>query len=312
MMNKRVYGVIGIASIMANWNADFSGNPKSLYDGTIYGSDKAVKYPMKKMWESEGKKVVYIKSMKLIEGKEGTALGPRSLSERYKQLFNVEDEKECKDSKKVLTNLMSAIDVKNFGATFAEKGNNISITGAVQFGQGINKCEDSNIVEQNILSPFRDGSKDETGKEEAKNSTLGTKIVTDKAHYFYPFSINPMAYRELIDIGVTTGYTEQDYTDFKRAALSGASSYSSNAKEGCENEFALFVEVKQDTYLPNLGAYITFVSDDINTIRIDSAIFNEMKEDILSIEIYYNPVTTKLESSIDIAKVYNIVTKKEV
>ena len=28
-MNKRVYGVIGISSIMANWNADFSGYPKS-------------------------------------------------------------------------------------------------------------------------------------------------------------------------------------------------------------------------------------------------------------------------------------------
>ena len=37
-MDKRVYGVIGISSIMANWNADFSGYPKSLSDGTIFGS----------------------------------------------------------------------------------------------------------------------------------------------------------------------------------------------------------------------------------------------------------------------------------
>ena len=55
-MDKRVYGVIGISSIMANWNADFSGYPKSLSDGTIFGSDKALKYPMKKMWDNEGKK----------------------------------------------------------------------------------------------------------------------------------------------------------------------------------------------------------------------------------------------------------------
>ena len=27
-MDKRVYGVIGISSIMANWNADFSGFQK--------------------------------------------------------------------------------------------------------------------------------------------------------------------------------------------------------------------------------------------------------------------------------------------
>ena len=42
-MNKRVYGVIGIFPSMANWNADFSGYPKSLSDGTVFGSDKALK-----------------------------------------------------------------------------------------------------------------------------------------------------------------------------------------------------------------------------------------------------------------------------
>ena len=46
-----------------NWNADFSGYPKSLSDGTIFASDKALKYPMKKMWDNESKKVIYIKSL---------------------------------------------------------------------------------------------------------------------------------------------------------------------------------------------------------------------------------------------------------
>ena len=71
-MNKRVYGVLGISSVMANWNADFSGFPKTTSDGETFGSDKALKYPMKKMWDNEGKKVLYIKSMKLSEAwKEG-------------------------------------------------------------------------------------------------------------------------------------------------------------------------------------------------------------------------------------------------
>ena len=60
-MNKRVYGVIGIKSIMANWNADFSGYPKTISTGEVFGSDKALKFPMKKMWENEGEKVLYIK-----------------------------------------------------------------------------------------------------------------------------------------------------------------------------------------------------------------------------------------------------------
>ena len=64
-MKKRVYGIIGIKSIMSNWNADFSGYPKSTSDGEVFGSDKALKYPMKKMWDDNGEKVLYIKSYKI-------------------------------------------------------------------------------------------------------------------------------------------------------------------------------------------------------------------------------------------------------
>ena len=120
MMKQRVYGVMGISSIMANWNADFSGYPKTTSKGDIFGSDKAFKYPMKKMWDENGEKVLYIKSMTTSDDKKGSVnLVPRTLLERYTQLFGSED---VKDAKKVLTNLFSAVDVKNFGATFAEKG----------------------------------------------------------------------------------------------------------------------------------------------------------------------------------------------
>ena len=240
-MNKRVYGVIGISSIMANWNADFSGYPKSTQNGDVYGSDKALKYPMKKMWNDEGKKVLYIKSM-TISKKDGT-LVPRTLRDRYEEIFKGFDLKGKKKAKEVLMNLMSAVDVKNFGATFAVSDNKFSITGAVQFGQGFNKYSDINPEVQQILSPFsteagKDGKKDlEEGKdsektEEAKNSTLGTKITSDEAHYFYPFVINPLAYKELVSLGVTDGYTEEDYENFKRTALVSATAYATNAKEG--------------------------------------------------------------------------------
>lgn len=312
-MEKRVYGVLGISSIMANWNADFTGYPKSMSDGTVYGSDKALKYPMKKMWDNEGKKVLYIKSMKFSE-KDGS-LVPKSLKERYEELFAVKDLKDCKDSKEVLSNLMSAVDVKNFGATFAEAKNNFSITGAVQFGQGFNKYEGTTAEEQQILSPFRDGSKDSEKTEEAKNSTLGTKITSSEAHYFYPFVINPMAYKELIKLGVTEGYTEEDYKNFKRTALVAATSFATNAKEGCENEFAMFVETKSDLYLPNLSEYISFEKrENKNTIDISKCgeIFADLGEQIETIEIYYNPYTTNLIADIQKAKFYNIVTQKEV
>jgi len=314
-MNKRVYGVLGISSIMANWNADFSGYPKTTSNGDTFGSDKALKYPMKKMWDNAGKKVLYIKSMKFSNKKDEISLVPKSLKERYEQLYDVEDLKKCKDTTQVVSNLMCAIDVKNFGATFAEEGNNISITGAVQIGQGFNKYQDTYPEEQQILSPFRDASGDKkAGSEEARNSTLGTKIVSNEAHYFYPFVINPKTYKELVELGVTEGYTQDDYNEFKKTAITSTTAFATNSKVGCENEFALFVETTEEAYLPNLSEYIAFMKvDGKNVIRLQcSELINDMSNDILNVEIFYNPYTTVLESDIKGARLFNIFTQKEV
>ena len=309
-MNKRVYGVLGIKSVMANWNADFTGYPKSISTGEIFGSDKALKYPMKKMWESQGKKVLYIKSYLTKEDKDKSVkLTPRSLKERYEQIFEVPDLKKEKDTTQVIINLFKAIDVKNFGATFAEEGKNISITGAVQIGQGFNKYEGTTIEEQSILSPFRDATKDE-----AESSTIGTKIVCNEAHYFYPFVIDPKAYEEYAKMGFTEGYTEDDYEHFKEAALMGATAFNSNSKVGCENEFGLFVETREELYLPDLAQYIYFKKGDKKDIigfEFNSLLEN-MKKDILSIKVYYNSLKIELENKLDGAVYYNIFTKEEI
>lgn len=313
-MTSRVYGVLGISSIMANWNADFSGYPKTTSSGETYGSDKALKYPMKKMWEQEGKAVLYIKSLRFEKTKdEDILVVPRTLKERYQQIFSVEDLAQEKSTEEVLKNLFQAVDVKNFGATFAEAKHNISITGAVQFGQGFNKYANTSAEEQQILSPFRDGSKDKK-KEIAKNSTLGTKIVSDEAHYFYPFVINPTAYKEFVEMEVTEGYTLEDYQNFKRTALVSATAFATNAKEGCENEFALFVETDANLYLPNLSEYITYekvADENIIELRLGN-ILNELSGKIKNIEIYYNPHTTTIKSDIKNAKLLDIITQNEV
>lgn len=316
-MDKRVYGVLGIVSRMSNWNADFTGYPKTISTGEVFGSDKAFKYPMKKMWKEEGKQVLYIKSMKLSEDKkEGITLVPRSLAEAYNNAFGEGSLEANKDASVVLKNLLSAIDVKNFGATFAEKGNNISITGAVQVGQGFNKYDGTNAEEQQILSPFRDAS-DKPGKDkgdEAKNSTLGTKIVSNEAHYFYPFSINPKVYSEFVEMGVTEGYVEEDYKEFKKVSLCAATSYATNAKLGCENEFGLFVETDSDLYLPNLAELVSFEKQgDKNIIKVSCGdLLEKLSSKIHAVEIYYNPYTTQLQSDVCSAKKYNIFTKEEV
>jgi len=290
---NRVYGVIGIKAKMANWNADFTGRPKSTSNGDIFGSDKALKYPMKKMWENEGKKILFIKSWK--ENKNGIV--PNQLSERYSYIFGEIDKKNI-TTKEIMINLFKCIDVKNFGATFAEEGQNISITGAVQFGQGFNKFDDTNIEIQDILSPFADSTKDD-----AKQSTLGTKIMVDEAHYFYGFSINPKNYDEYKEIlgDDFAGYTKEDYEEFKKVALTSATAYSTNSKFGCENEFALFVECKDsDTYLPDLSDYIEFNS---KSREVDLTKLEELLADKGNIEVYSNPfklkvITTKTHKNI--------------
>ncbi|RYA24761.1 CRISPR-associated protein [Malaciobacter halophilus] len=297
-MMKRVYGVIGIKAKMANWNADFTGRPKSTSNGDIFGSDKALKYPMKKMWENEDKKVMYIKSWKEEKG----SVIPNKLGERYANLFSTIDKKNT-TTNEVLTNLFKCIDVKNFGATFAEEGQNISITGAVQFGQGFNKFDDTNIEVQDILSPFADST-----KEDAKQSTLGTKVTVDEAHYFYGFSINPKAYDNYKNIlDSFEGYTENDFEEFKKVALTSATAFNTNSKFGCENEFALFVKCSQeDTYLPDLSDYIVFDSDKraIDLLKVEELIKGKYE----SVEVYFNPYKLEVNTTLD---KFNIFTQEK-
>ena len=45
---KRVYGCAIVKAINSNYNADFSGQPRTLSDGIVYATDKAFKYSIKK------------------------------------------------------------------------------------------------------------------------------------------------------------------------------------------------------------------------------------------------------------------------
>lgn len=329
-MDNRVYGVIGIKSIMANWNADFSGRPKTIGNGEIFGSDKALKYTIKKYWDNNNENVLFIKSYKIenkeVKVKEGgkeckvvvEKIQPRDLAERYEQLFESIGPKT--HSHQLLKGLFSAIDVMNFGATFAEKDQNVSITGAVQIGQGFNKYQDSKVEVQDILSPFRNSNEK---SENSEQSTLGTKVMSDEAHYFYPFAVNPENYNCYLNLGIEEfeGYTKEAYEAFKEASLVGATALNTNSKMGCENEFALFIECKEDSklYLPDLAQYVKFIKgDEKNEIDISGIIdlVGSFDDQIESIKMYYNDyfADVKFNSNKIANKItkYNIFTKEEI
>ncbi len=291
--NNRVYGIIGVGAYMANFNADLSGYPKTTTGNDIFGSDKALKYPMKRMWLMEGDPVLYIKSMKNSEGSD--KMQPRDLNERYTLLFGSLDDKTS--SKAVLGNLFSAVDVMNFGATFAEKKQNISITGAVQINQGFNRYQDTNVLTQDILSPFRNSNEK---SEEKLASSMGTKIVTDEAHYVYSFSVNPANYEDFIGLADNfEGYTAAAYEKFKKAARVATTAFNTNSKSGCENEVALFIELKNNSelFLTNLDRYVTIQKQGDNTIYDLSKlaeVLQSHQHEIDAIELYHNPVTVEV------------------
>lgn len=282
-MNRRVYGVIGIGCKMSNWNADFSGYPKMLGSGQIFSSDKALKHAMRRLWEDRGQNVLALRSSVIDKG----VLKVRSLDKRYEQLFGKDD---FKDMQKTCGNLFTAVDVKQFGVAFAVAKASVAIRGAVQIGQGLNVYPDTEIVEQQILSPYANSK-----KEDATQGTLGTQIMMDEAHYMFPFVINPQAYESYVQMGVTDGYTEADYENFKLGATQGVSAFASCARSGCENEFALFVEVDEQAYLRDLSDYITFVKGDKHEIHVDVDGLQVAYGNVIQkIEVYYDPQTITL------------------
>ena len=316
-MNQRVIGLIGVVSRMANWNADFTGLPKTTSDGNIFGSDKALKYSIKRLWVEQGKNVLYIRSYKLgksekgDKGEKGEKLQPRDLQERYQQIFG---EEVSKDSVKVLKRLFSCADVINFGATFAVEGQNIGLTGVVQIGQGLNKYADTNIEVQDILSPFRNSN----AKSEDKDATsIGKKITSNEAHYIYPFTVNPNHYDNYIDLpGLDEfqGYTKEAYEAFKDGALIGATALNTNSKAGCENAFSLFIVFKENAlaYLPNLDPYVKMYKEADKTVYDLTAIapiVAGIQDQIERIELYVNNYSAEVRLEANGMQRYNIITR---
>lgn len=291
--NNRVYGVVGIGCKMSMWNADMSLNARRTVDGLIFGSDKALKFAIKDLWDKEGERVLAIKhrddDYRLL-----------NLKEIYETEFkeNLPSKKDKDGNVKVLKNILQCIDIRNFGATFAVGDVNLGLTGVCQVGQGLNKWENTMTEVIDIISPYVNSAK------EGNATSIGTKTIVNEAHYFYPVTINPSNYDNLIGIADYEGYQEEDYEKLKKALLVCATALETNSKTGCENEFSLFIECKENSelYLANLDDYIDMYEDEkdkvIDVTRLQN-LLKDKKEEIDTIEIYYNPHKLKLKYDLD-------------
>jgi CRISPR-associated protein Csh2 len=116
-------------------------------------------------------------------------------------------------------------------------------------------------------------------------------------------------------LGVTEGYTEEDYKKFKEAALVSATAFNTNSKIGCENELSIFIETEPDLYLPDITQYIEFEKDgEEDIVRFPEElidIIDKLSDRIINAEVYYNSLKIHIDKNFPKAKYYNIFTRKE-
>ncbi|WP_019208560.1 type I CRISPR-associated protein Cas7 [Phocaeicola abscessus] len=287
--SNRVYGCAIIKSVNSNYNADFSGQPRKLPNGTVYATDKALKYSIRNYWKKALKeRVFYFKSLT-------ETMSPRSLDETYEFNFGkFQATDKTKLRLEVLRNILTCLDVRLFGGTYAGK-TNISIHGTCQITPGINRFGENVIYSEQIMSPFRNSNE---GSADSTMTTLGTQSRLEEGHYVHHFSVNPKNIEDDVARVNGTGLTDDDIVKLKEGLRKGATYYDSAAKSGTENELLLWIQLKANSklVLPSLVKLI-----DINEQReIDlQKIKNLLSEkhivsEIEKIELYYDKEITKV------------------
>ncbi len=296
--NKRIFGAAIVKAVNSNYNADFSGQPRTLPNGTVYATDKAFKYAVKNYLKDvySNEKVFYFKRF-------NEEFVPYSLDDAYAIMFP--DNKDTKDKKIVAKDILSCLDIRLFGATFAKKGKSsniaISVHGPVQINHGINVWKENNIFSEQIMSPFR--NPDEKS-EEKQATTLGRQSKLEEGHYLHHFSVNPKNLQEVVSLAGegAKNITKEDIHKLKEAMSRGVTWYDSASKAGSENEALIWITLKEGSklVLPNLTQMVS-----MNPEKKDGKVvldceklktkLTEAKEDIESVEIAYNKESLSLD-----------------
>lgn len=305
---KRVYGCAIVKAINSNYNADFSGQPRTLPDGIVYATDKAFKYSIKKYLKDayENVEVFYMKTL-------NDNLNPRSLDERYEYLFRALPKDDTK-KKDVAKNLLSCLDVKLFGATFTSGNNSVSVHGPVQINHGVNIWKDNNIYTEQITSPFRNEKKGKDRETEKSMTTIGRQSRLEEGHYLHHFSINPGNLDDISEIvGEGVKLSSADIDKLKVGMRCGVTWYDSASKAGCENEMLVWVELKEGSklVLPSFATLINLEDekDKGKCVYDFEALTNKLediKSSVESVEVYYNKQTCILKNLTEEVKQYDI------
>lgn len=288
--NNRVFGCAIIRAINANYNADFSHQPRTLPNGVCYATDKALKYIIKNYLIDNKESVFYFK-------RSNSDFQPLRLEDAYNTMFK----REKPDKATVASDLLSCLDIRCFGATFAMKakgGDNIAISihGPVQINHGINIWSENNIFSEQIMSPFAD-------KEGADATTLGRQSKLQEGHYLHHFSINPKNIEELARLANNASTLSiNDIEKLKEAIRCGASYFDSSAKAGIDNEALIWISLKDDSkyVLPTFNNLIKLTKENDKIVLNMSAlksIVERIADSIEKVEVYYLQESVIIENA---------------
>jgi CRISPR-associated protein Csh2 len=196
--------------------------------------------------------------------------------------------------KEHMKDMLSCLDVRLFGGTYAGK-TNISIHGTCQITHGVNRFPENVIYSEQIMSPFRNPSEKNV---DSTMTTLGTQSKLKEGHYVHHFSINPQNIAEDAKRVQNEGLIMSDIDKLKEALRKGVSYYDSAAKSGTENELLLWVQLKEDSkiVLPSFVELVTVSENrEIELIKIKELLAkSHIKSEIEKIELYYNKGITKV------------------
>lgn len=294
---NRVFGCVVVKSINSNYNADFSGQPRTLPDGTVYATDKALKYSIRNYWVKmfhNTEKVFYFTQY----DKNGNPLTLDNLVihhfDKFPTKIVLQEKRKSKktasvevlDKVALKNKLFECIDIRCFGATYAGK-TNVSIHGAVQINHGINIWKENNIFSEQIKSPVATEEGDEM-------TTIGRTVKLQEGHYLHHFSINP--------INTENKLTSDDIAKLKEAMCKGVTYYDSTAKAGTDNELLIWIQLRKESkvVLPNLNSLIKkdHLTKDGNKVVFDLSgvtnLKNTYSQDIEKYEVYYQKENTTI------------------
>jgi len=313
---KFAYGMLIVKSSNSNFNADFSGLPRKLpnEEGTFYATDKALKYCIRR----------YIHDMCPDEKvftwrRRKETLQPRDIGENYKKLFPSDNEGKIA----ILKNLLSCVDLRLFGVTYAKGGDDkdaVSFTGPVQISYGVNRFEGNTLYSNQILSPYRNPG--ERHKDDQQTS-IGSESKGLESWYVYDIVINPNNLKDVLGIinekeqkeGEAKNskessqgknnekllLTNKDIGLLKKSLCRAVTYVNTCSKIGSESAMLLFAETKDEKtcpIFPMLKDQVTVTKTGdkhkINLAKAFKVLDDSFKKNEVSYELYYDNNQTEI------------------